>query len=50
MFSSDEVKLCNDSRKERKVFQTAVKQIYRHTEEKFVLDYHNRNDRKQGRK
>lgn len=50
MFSSDEVKLCNDSRKERKVFQTAVKQIYRHIEEKFVLDYHNRSDRKQGRK
>lgn len=35
VFSNDEVKSCNGSRKERKVFQIAVKQIYNYIAEKF---------------
>lgn len=36
--------------KERKVFQTAVRQIYNYTKEKFALGQHSRSYKRKGRK
>lgn len=48
VISSEEAKSCNDGRKERKVFQIAVKGIHSSAAQKFVLGDQSRSYRKEG--